>query len=258
MAYMICQTNNGNILNMPKMPKSVQFRPDPGFSTPPVVPRTAAFMSSQSPSQSVAVRSSDKIVASAGSLRPSFLSALALASADALIFPATGETQGRSRKGPKSNCVKVGLPAMAPKVFEAKAGQTDCEGLICPKKIKLNQGKSSLIKVNQGILKHFYFTQKSTLLNPTFSAISLKLGSQTRQAQSRRACRAEAVLGDQADLPTIAAPAKGDAADTKVQRFRPQTKPAASIDFDPLFEVGRSICASQKPRRQAQWNIALR
>jgi len=42
------------------------------------------------------------------------------------------------------------------------ARQTDCNGLIDPidpKKIKVNQGGSSSIKVNQGILKHFYFMQ---------------------------------------------------------------------------------------------------
>ncbi len=31
-----------------------------------------------------------------------------------------------------------------------------CQGLDCPQKIKVNQGKSNQIKVNQGILKHFF------------------------------------------------------------------------------------------------------
>jgi hypothetical protein len=62
-----------------------------------------------------------------------------------------------------------------------------------PQKIKVNQAKSNQIKVNQAILKHFYFTQKSTLHNPAISPLSLKLSSQTRQVQSKRPCRAEAV-----------------------------------------------------------------
>jgi hypothetical protein len=42
--------------------------------------------------------------------------------------------------------------------------------------------------VNQAILKHFYFTQKSTLLNPAVSTVSLKLCRQTRQVQSKPPC----------------------------------------------------------------------
>jgi len=40
-----------------------------------------------------------------------------------------------------------------------RAGQAGCNGLIGHQKIKVNQGGSSWIKVNQGILKHFYFMQ---------------------------------------------------------------------------------------------------
>jgi len=39
------------------------------------------------------------------------------------------------------------------------ARQTGCNGLIGHQKIKVNQGGSSSIKVDQGILKHFYFMQ---------------------------------------------------------------------------------------------------
>jgi len=44
------------------------------------------------------------------------------------------------------------------------ARQTGCNGLIDPQKIKVNQGGSSSIKVNQGILQHF-FMQNSNLRN---------------------------------------------------------------------------------------------
>jgi hypothetical protein len=43
----ICQPNRGKNLKMPKMPKSVQFRPEPAFSTPPIVPRMAGFAAGQ-------------------------------------------------------------------------------------------------------------------------------------------------------------------------------------------------------------------
>jgi hypothetical protein len=43
-----------------------------------------------------------------------------------------------------------------------KVDQTGNEGLIGLQKIKVNQGKSSQIKVNQAILKHFYFQQNQT------------------------------------------------------------------------------------------------
>ena len=38
-----CQPNRGKNLKMPKMPKSVQFSPEPDFLTPPVVPPGAGF-----------------------------------------------------------------------------------------------------------------------------------------------------------------------------------------------------------------------
>jgi hypothetical protein len=44
---LICQSNRGKNLKMPKMPKSVQFRPEPDFSTPPAVPRSAGFAAGQ-------------------------------------------------------------------------------------------------------------------------------------------------------------------------------------------------------------------
>jgi hypothetical protein len=56
-----------------------------------------------------------------------------------------------------------------------------------PQKIKVNQAKSNQIKVNQAILKHFYFMQKSILtLKPMVSGLSLKLDGQTSQGESKR------------------------------------------------------------------------
>ena len=44
---LICQPNRGKNYQMPKMPKSVQWRSEPDFSTPSVVPRSAGFAAGQ-------------------------------------------------------------------------------------------------------------------------------------------------------------------------------------------------------------------
>jgi len=62
--------------------------------------------------------------------------------------------------------MKITQPSQSVVVSSSdEVGQTDCEGLINHQKIKVNQGGSSSIKVNQGILKHFYFMQNQAWSN---------------------------------------------------------------------------------------------
>jgi len=59
--------------------------------------------------------------------------------------------------------LKNGVPFLRPfAMFSGNPGSGLVCALISPQKIKVNQGGSSLIKVNQGFFEHFYFLENQT------------------------------------------------------------------------------------------------